>query len=447
MIRHMLLLCSVVLWTCWLTHAQATPSSPSSEAPAEASLPYSEVLMPPMPVAGVRAPLSLASEPARTNLVRGSVGITAAYDDNMLSTTSNRTSDTSYLVFPTLDFVQSRERWLLDLNYSPGFTFNQKLSERNQATHDLHLLLGYRLSPHVNLQLRDSFVKTTTLFSDFAGMKTAGPGPMPAPNVSPVTPVTERTGNTSGLDLTYQFGRDSMVGASGGYYFVNYGRVEGTSGQPYRLVDTRSWNGDGFYAHRFGGRHWLGTSYTAQRLMFNPGFPTDVQRVLGFYSLYVGSHMSFSVWAGPERSNSRAPFEVVARAPQWNVAGGLQWSWQGQRTAFSAGYTRQTSDGGGLAQAVLMNLANAEVQRQLTRRWNAVIQTMYVRDDGLNPSGIQAQRSLSASADLRCQMTQQMGFALRYARYQQEYALHNVPANRNRASVSIYYSFSRPVGR
>lgn len=447
MTRHVLLLCSVVLWTCWLTHAQATPSSPSPEVPAEASLPYSEALMPPMPVAGVRAPLSLASEPARSNFVRGSVGITAAYDDNMLSTTSNRISDISYLVFPTLDFVQARGRWLLDLNYSPGFTFNQKLNERNQATHDLHLLLGYRLSPHVNLQLRDSFVKTTTLFADFAGMKTAGPGPMPAPNVSPVTPVTERTGNTSGLDLTYQFGRDSMVGASGGYYFVNYGRVESTSGQTYRLVDTRSWNGDGFYAHRFGGRHWVGTSYTLQRLMFDPGFPTDVQRVLGFYSLYVGSHMSFSVWAGPERSDSLAPVEVVARAAQWNVAGGLQWNWQGQRTAFAAGYTRQTSDGGGLAQAVQMNVANAEVQRQLTRRWNATMGAMYARNDGLKSSAIDAQRTLSASAGLHYQMTEHIAFALQYARYRQDYTLHGVPADRNRASVSIHYSFSRPVGR
>ena len=447
MIRHMLCICSVVLGTCWFIQAQATPGASPSEAVPESSVAYSEVLMPPMPVAGARPPLTLASEPARSNFVRGSLGITAAYDDNMLSTTSAHVGDTSYLFYPTLDFVQARERWLLDLNYSPGFTFNQKLSERNQAAHDLHLLLGYRLSPHVNLQLRDSFSKTTTLFSDFSGMRTDQPGPMPIPNLFPVTPITERTGNTSGADLTYQFGRDSMVGASGGYYFVNYGRIVGTSGETYRLVDTRSWNGDGFYTHRFGGRHWLGTSYTVQRLMFDPGYPTEVQRALGFYSVYLGSHISFSVWAGPERSKSLAPVDVVARARQWNVAGGLQWTWQGERTAFSAGYTRQTSDGGGLAQAVLMNLANAQVQRQLTRRWNTTIQAMYARDDGLNPSGMQAQQSLSASADLRCQMTKQMGFALRYARYRQEYALHGVPADRNRASVSIFYSFSRPVGR
>lgn len=445
----MLLISSVVFGTCWFTHAQATPNA--SPTIPEANVPYSEVLVPPMPVAGIRAPLSLASEPPRSNFIRGSLGITAAYDDNMLSTANNGVSDTSYLFFPTLDYVQTRARWLWDLNYSPGFTVNQKLSQRNQAAHDLHLLLGYRLSPHVNLQLRDSFIKTTSLFSEFSGMSPEQPGPMPVPNLSPVTPITERTGNTSGLDLTYQFARDSMMGASGGYYFVNYGPIKGTSGETYRLVDTRSWNADGFYTHRFGGRHWLGTNYTAQRLMFDPGYPTDVQRALGFYSVYLGSHISFSAWAGPERTSSLVPVSgqvgQLTHAPQWNIAGGLQWNWQGQRTAFAAGYTRQTSDGGGLAQAVQMNVANAEVQRQLTRRWNATMGAMYARNDGLKSSAIDAQRTLSASAGLHYQMTEHIAFALQYARYRQDYTLHGVPADRNRASVSIHYSFSRPVGR
>ena len=453
MIRQMLLVGCVIFGTCWFSHAQSDPGAAPSESVPEAALPYSEVLAPPMPVARVRAPLTLGSEAPRSNFIRGSFGITAAYDDNMLSTTTHRVGDASYLFFPTLDFVQTRGRWLWDVNYSPGFTINQRVSERNQAAHDLHLLLGYRLSPHVTLQLHDSFSKSTSLFSDFSGMRPEPPGPQPGPNLSPVIPITKRTGNTSGVDLTYQFGRDSMIGASGGYYFVDYGAVEATSGQTYRLIDTRSWNADTFYTHRFGGRHWLGVSYMMQRLMFDPGYPTEVQRALGFYSVLLGSHISFSLWAGPERASSLVaglqPGLVgpTWHAPQWNGAGGVQWNWQGQRTAFGIGYTRQTSDGGGLAQAVRMNLASAEVRRQLTRRWDASLGAMYARNDALNPPAIQAMRGLSGTADLRWQMTEQVGLAVRYARYRQEYTLRGVPADRNRASVSISYSFSRPVGR
>jgi hypothetical protein len=374
----------------------------------------------------------------------------------MLSSATGRLSDVSYLLFPTLDIVQSRGRFNWDLGYSPGFTINQRFNERNQSAHDLHVLLGYQLSPHVNLQLHDSFNKTTNLFSNFMASGSDQPGPLQQPNISLITPLTNQTRNTSGMDLTYQFGRDSLVGASGGYYFVNYGVVEGPAGQTYGLIDSRSWNADGFYAHRLAGRHWFGVSYNFQRLMFDPGLRTDVQRVLVFYSVPFGSHMSFSLWAGPERAKSLVPAALIGptnsltSTSHWNGAGGVAWSWQGTRTGFSLGYTRQTSDGGGLMEAVRMQSVTGDVRRRLTQRWTASLSALYGINDPLGSSTVVSGiRTLSGNAGFDYQMTDHLGFGIRYGRDQQKYvdAVPNSWTNRNRAWVSMSYSFNRPLGR
>ncbi len=440
----------VILSASLLAVAQTDSAGPQTAT--DSQVPYSEVLAPPMPVTGVRAPLRLSSETPRSNLLTGSMSLSTAYDDNMLGSAYHRVGDVSYLFFPTLNVVQTRERWTLDFGYSPGFTVNQKLNERNQSAHDLHLLFAYRLSPHVSLQVRDSFNKSTSLFSSMMPSSTEQPVPMQGPNTSLITPFAKTTGNNSGLDLTYQFGRDSLVGISGGYYFANYDNA-GTSGQAYGFIDTRSWNGDAFYAHRFAGRHWIGVTYNGQRLLFDPGYRTDVQRAFFFYSLSFGTNMSLSLWAGPERSTSFVPAVALGSAvsPEkgWNGAGGLLWNWQGTRTGLSLGYTRQTSDGGGLAQAVRMQGGNAEIRWRLRQRWTTSVGGLYARNNPLTVSAVQAFKSWSGNVGLNYQTTDHLGLALRYSRDQQKYMgpMPGPYVNRNSGWISISYSFTRPLGR
>lgn len=441
----------VVLSAALLVSAQT--DSAGSQAATESPISYSEALMPPMPVTGVRAPLRLSSETPRSNLLTGSITFSTAYDDNILGSAEHRVGDVSYLFFPTLDFAQTRERWNIDFGYSPGFTINQKLNERNQSAHDLHLVFGYRLSPHVSLQMRDSFNKSTTLFSSAMPSSTQQPTPIQGPNTSLIIPFANTTGNTSGLDLTYQFGRDSLVGVSGGYYFTNY-ENPGGSGQTYGFVDTRSWNGDAFYVHRFGGRHWIGLAYNYQRLLFDPGYRTDVQRVLLSYSVSLGSNMTLSLWGGPERSLNLVPTLMLGSTPallpqkSWYGAGGLMLSWQGTRTGFSLGYSQQTSDGGGLAQAVRMQQGSAEVRRRLTQRWTTSVGAQYGRNNPLTVSAIQPLKTWSGNAGFDYQITDHLGFSLRYGRDQQRrLAGPDAGVNRNRGWISISYSFTRPLGR
>ena len=122
-----------------------------------------------MPVNSVQMPLMFSSEGERSNYLSGGIQLGSGYDDNALVTPSDHISNLSVLVLPSIEIRQNRERWNLDLAYSPGITINQGLSERNQFAHSLSFSTNYRLSPHVSLQLRDNFAMTNNLFAGLFG--------------------------------------------------------------------------------------------------------------------------------------------------------------------------------------------------------------------------------------------------------------------------------------
>lgn len=440
-------------------HTTPAPALGSEITLAYAELPYSEPLTPPMPVSALQMPLRFTSETERTNFVMGSLQFGVGYDDNVLGTPSGQIGDVSYLILPSIDVSQTRERWNWDFGYRPGFTMNQRVTELNQATQALHLLFAYRLSPHVTAQVHEDFAKTNSLFSGLLGtMPTAGPGPLQQPNSSVITPLADQTDNTSGLDLTYQFGASSLVGANGNFYFINYDQPTAPSGSTNRLVDTRSWGGNGFYAHRFANRHWTGFTYNFQRLMFDPGDRTDVNRVLFFYSISSGSHIAFSVWAGPEQATSYSPVLTTSPAgtatsqDNWSVAGGADLSWEGRRTSFRVGYLHQTTDGGGLAQAVDLQQGNGEIHERLSARLTASLNLGYAKNNPLNSSasGITSYRSWIGYGGFQYRATERLSLGLQYGRNQlrDEYVLlPTISSYRNRAWFSISYSFLRPLGR
>lgn len=434
----------------------ASAASPEQAASGGAELPYSEPLSPPAIASGVRPSLSVGSESTRSNFLSGNFQVTAGFDDNVLAS-SNRLTDFSYLFAPGIMFNQTRERWNWTLAYNPGFTINQRLSERNQSAHNLNLDLTYRLSPHVALQLRDTFQKTSDLFSGVLSTPLVSEsGPLQGPNQSLITPLAQQTGNTSGANLSYQFSASSMIGGGATYYFVNYDDVAGASSAPSGLIDTRSFSADGYYAHRFSSKQWLGMAYNFQRLTFDFGGQTTIHRALMFYSIPFGSRVTLSLWGGPEYATSDsasvAPSTTVVAMTRWSGSGGATLDWIGVHTGFRAEYMRRINDGGGLYQAVTMQQANAALRRQLSARWTGGLGFSYATNDPLNNllSSTANTRVLSANAGLGYRLTEDLNLGLQYSRDHQQYP-GIVPSpgtvSRNRALLSLSYSFSRPLGR
>ena len=420
-------------------------------------LPYTEILTPPPPVNGVLMPLTFSSDGLRSNFLSGGIKVGSGYDDNALVTPADHISNVSTSVVPRIEIRQNRERWSLDFAYSPAITINQNLGEQNQFAQSLSFLSNYRLSPHVTLQLRDNFAMTNNLFAGLFA-NTLGPGPLQQSNSSVITPLADSTSNNTGLGLTYQFSASSLVGVSGNYYLVNYGSVAGTP-RVSGLIDSRSPSAAGFYAHRFSNRHWVGAAYNFKQLMFDPGGRTTTHGVLGFYSLVIDTHMTLSLWAGPQYSTTFVSNVLVpqpnagllALPSQWSPAGGVMFDWQGNHTGLHGGYSRLISDGGGLAEAVTMQQADAEFKRRLAARWTARVGGVYTRNNPLYALTRNAPlRSFQGNAGIEYRITDNLGVSVLYGRQQQRYEYPLLPsatANQNRVWCSLYYIFAHPLGR
>lgn len=132
-------------------------------------------MLTPSPVSDESSSLAFAAETPRTNYLRGGVSFGTAYDDNALPSSGQAVGEAKYYVWPSLSLQQSRPRLVWSLNYSPGYTFHQRLSSLNDLNHSLTLSFESRLSPHVTLSVANSFQKTSDLLS-LADQSVTAPG-------------------------------------------------------------------------------------------------------------------------------------------------------------------------------------------------------------------------------------------------------------------------------
>src|SRR5271170_5700033 len=163
-----ILLSSVPLWSQQQPQDSSSASAPAANAPLFSAPQNSDDpgrMMTPPPVSGQIYPLSFASE-ERSNYLRGGVTFNTAYSDNVLGATSpTPVSDVSYSVWPTIALDETTSRLHTVFTYSPGFTFYQNTSSRNDADQNFGADFQYRLSPHVTLSLRDSLRKSSNVFN------------------------------------------------------------------------------------------------------------------------------------------------------------------------------------------------------------------------------------------------------------------------------------------
>jgi hypothetical protein len=393
--------------------------------------------------------LAFTSE-ERANYLRAGLNFLSTYNDNLFTGTNGRPqSDVSYSIAPTigLDLLRSRLNW--DLLYSPGFTFYQKATSHNEADQNLVLNFGYRLSPHVTLSLRDSLWKTSNAFSSSILAPTTLSGTPQGPNDSVIAPLASVLRNTGSAGITYQFGANAMVGASGIFSNLHYPNPAEVPG----LFDSSSKGGSAFYTQRFAGRHYLGVSYQYQEFLATPNRiqnKTQTHSILLFYTLYLQRHLSLSVFGGPQHSDTEQPGQVSLRG--WSPSNGVSLGWAGQRSSLAATYARTITEGGGLGGAVHASSASAIMRQQLTRRLSASLGANYSINTVLDPliSSNTGGHTISGNVALQRSLGQHFNLGVGYMRLHQSYsdipAISNAP-NRNRVWISLSYQFERPLGR
>ena len=437
-----ILLAATSLWAqVGTTGAEAAATGPNGDGGA---------MLTPAPVSGEGYSMGFTSE-TRSNYLRGGLVFDSAYDDNVEpGATGKPISDVSYSVWPTISLDQTRSRLHWVLSYSPGFTFYQKTSARNEADQNFATDFKYRMSPHVTLSLRDSFEKSSNLLNQPSSDLTSPvSGGVFVPNDSLIAPIADVLRNTGNATLTYQFSANGMIGASGTFTNLHYP----TQAQVPGLYDATSRGGSAFYNHRLSKMHYIGATYEYQMFLAYPTVgqsETQAHSIFLFYTLYLKPTLSVSVFGGPQYSDT-VQFGVPAMK-SWTPAGGASLSWQGRLTSFAASYSRRISDSGGLSGAVHSNSADVSLRRQFTRTLSASVGADYGNNSVLTvlPTFSTGGHTISGNASLQRQLGEHLNLAVQYARLHQSYigiaAISNTP-DRDRVSATIAYQFSRPLGR
>jgi hypothetical protein len=341
----------------------------------------------------------------------------------------------------------SRSRLLWDLTYSPGFTFYQKISERNEIDQSFTTSLRYRMSPHVTLSLHDTFRQTSNVLNQ-PPLETLVSGAVQDPNFSLVTPVAETLTNYSGAELTYQFGPNQMVGISGTFSYLHFPNPSEAVG----LSDTTSRGGSAYYTHRISKLHYVGVTYQYSYFL---AYPTGGQSVtqthsaLFFYTLYLSRSLTLSAFGGPQYSDTMQ-FGIPSYTA-WTPAAGGSLNWQGLHTGLALEYSHRITDGGGLYGSVKSNSGSGSIHQQITKSLSAILSAAYAQNDILQaiPTLNQGGHTLSGGASLNQRLGERLSVGLSYTHVHQTYTgieAFSVP-DRNREAVTISYSFSRPLGR
>jgi hypothetical protein len=401
----------------------------------------------PAVLSGDSVPALFSAEGERSNYLSGGLSFTTAYDDNILSSPTEQTGDTSFAVAPFISLNERRSRLSWQADYSPGFTFYRRLGERNQSDHNLGFGLEYRLSPHLTLKLKDAFLKTSNFLGGLSQNQQTPFGALQESNPTVITPVTDRLSNTGSGELTYQVGPNSVVGVRGLSNELHFPDDQ----QSGSLSDSHSQSGEAFLAHRISRIHWIGATYRFQRILTDlDGARSTTQALLFSYTLNITPAMSLSLFAGPQRSESSS--RVTSPSTEWLPAAGGTFSWQSVHSAFTAGMTRRVTDGGGLPGAVQLTSVEASYRVQWARRWAARIGGSYGKNEiiqALSPSSSDY-RSIVGLVAISHQIGAHLELEASYVRANQQSIEGNRVSsafNRNRPQISLSYSFTRPLGR
>lgn len=377
--------------------------------------------------------------------------ISSEFDDNAWNDNRNKQSNLLTVLEPHVGWTLfgSQMKWMVD--YHPGFSIGRPLSIYDSRSQLLDTSLQVTLTKRMRARLHESLLQTKSVFDRLQESEsTPGSSVLDRPNDSILTAARESS-EQGGGDLTYALTSHTVVGASGAFYRVSYNSA--INGR--ELGNASSIGAHAFYSHHLTRHNWMGLDYSAQTLVSRqPESRALVQSLLYTDTLLLRPDMSFSFYAGPQRLLTRGepafPEDIQARQhPTWNWAGGANYIWSRTHTSLAVGVSRRISDGAGLQSIVQLSGANAEVRRQLARRWNS---RLLVSGNCNKPlaSGFAPLSYVSVAGGLARLLGQGLSLEFQYWRVHETSSGAQPGANladHNRISMSLTYDLTGPLHR
>ena len=403
----------------------------------------------PPPVSGEAYPTRVGSE-KRSNYLRAGLTVVTAYSDNVLGNDDRPISELSYSIWPTIAFDKTISRLHWSLTYNPGFTIYQRTRGFDQTNQNVALDFLYRLSPHVTVTVQDSFIKTSNVFNQPEALSEGAiSGSGQSPLIPFIAPFANVLSNSANAAIRYQFSRNSMIGAN-----VTFTNLDYQTTVP-GLNNSSSSGGSAFYSRRLSRNQYIGATYQYSEILaysVNTRIAVQTNTVAGFYTIYLNRTFSLSFSGGQQHygiSESTVPASGL-----WSPTLGASMGWQGQRTNFSASYSRAITAGGGLIGAFQTNSVSASAQWQLARTWNLGSAASYSNNKNVTPAAFISTPAgghfIIGTVSVQHPVREHFNVGFGYTRLHQTYPgiplISNAP-NANREFVSVAYQFARPLGR
>jgi hypothetical protein len=408
-------------------------------------------MMTPPPVSGLPYANTAGAE-TRSNYLEGSFAFNVGYIDNVLpGGTAQSVSDINYSVSPNVSLEKSTSRQKVALSYSPIFTFYHPTSVLDTVDQSASLVYQNRLSAHLNLTLQNFFMRTNNVFNESYPFSTGGlTGSTQAPVPALIAPFAEQMTDTASGSLTYQFGRNGMIGGGGSYSNLDFPN-------PAQAIGLSNSSGEGataFYSRRLSRIQYGGLSYQYSRNLGDipyPQFEVQTHTVSPFYTVYFNRSFSLSASVGIQRvstAQAQTPTSVA-----WSPSMVASLGWQGQRGSIAASYLHTVTAGQGLYGSFHSDTANASGNWKLGRTWSAQIGVSYTSLSVLSSLpelNFSGGDTLTAQASLSHRLGEHLSVQCGYDRLHENYsgvAVVSANPDSDLGFVALTYTFRRPLGR
>lgn len=412
----------------------------------------SQMQIPP-PVSSIGLPTT-TGELEMSNYFRGSLVFSGGYVNNLYPGSGARTvDDTTFSVQPRISLDRSTDRIHVGLQYEPTFDYYDPDGSLNTINHTGAVAFQYRFSPNATLLAGDTVAKTSNTWSQPVSSGSVS-GSLPPASPGFIAPFVPQISNSAYVQLTLQYSQSNMIGFGGNSTILDFFKPSQAQG----LYNSDSRSGSVFYTVRWGQRQYAGALYDYSLILATPVTSTGVAQadltahnILGFYTVYLQPTLSISFGAGSQYYDVTQSSSLSAHAWTPIAVGSL--GWQVLHASFSLNYSRVVTEGEGTIGAYASNSGSLSAQLQPAPNWTASVSGNYSQLDPVAHAfagSLPAGHTLSFQGSLERQLGPFLTLSVQYQRLHQTYI--GIPSistdpNSSRATASISYHFSRPLGR
>jgi hypothetical protein len=435
-----LLFANLPLWS------QVEPGASGTDSTADSNV---EMTVPPA-VSGVQYPKTVAPENL-PNYLSADLTAGGGYISNVFPfQTATPVNDATYSFYPTVGIIRSTVRRQVTAYYSPSFVFYEPTTVLNTINHGVSMTFQDRFSPHITFNVEDFFYRTSDVFDQsylFSGGGVTGSTQTPATVL--IVPFEQQLSNLAHAYLSYQFGRDGMIGGGASDSTIYFSAPSATTGLGNSHADG-AW---AFYNRRIAPMQYLGVSYQWARTAAETSTQrsdTQINSLLPYYSFYFTKTTSISVSGGAQQVNVTSP--NLPTSNSWSPEADVSVGYQGRSSFLAASYSYTTTSGGGLLGAYNTHYANLSGGWNPSRTWTTDLSLSYTNISNATPKivAFTAGSTIAGQASIGHSFRESLLVRVGYERLHEDYAdIPIIAANpdSNQVYGKITYEFRKPMGK